>query len=142
VRALVLEFGADASTADKNGHTPVYIAALIGHTETVRALVQECGQDVNVANEQVRFIGNSLIHMAAALGDTEMVRMLLNSGADPNALNEFGFTPVSMAAHNGHTETVQVMNHLRKRGFRAAEPSRFCVEFPRRSAEFPRAGPL
>jgi ankyrin repeat protein len=94
----------------------------------VRALVQECGQDVNTTNEY----GNSLLHMAAGLGYTDMVRMLVKSGADLSALNKYGGTPVNMAARNGHTETVRVIQQLLKRGFRAAEPSsRFHVEFPR-----------
>ena len=87
--------------------------------------IDRCGQDVNTTNEY----GNSLLHMAAALGCTDMVQMLVKSAADPNALNKIGDTPVDIAARNGHTETVRVMNHLLKRGLRAAEPaSRFCVE--------------
>ena len=35
------ECGADASTANMNGTTPVWVAAWYGHAETVRALVQQ-----------------------------------------------------------------------------------------------------
>ena len=45
----VKECGADASTANKNGWTPVFMAAQNGHTETVRMLVQECGADASTA---------------------------------------------------------------------------------------------
>jgi hypothetical protein len=46
----VRECGADASTADKNGQTPVWMAALQGHTKTVRALVKQCGADPSTAD--------------------------------------------------------------------------------------------
>jgi ankyrin repeat protein len=67
VRALVLEFGADASTADKQGHTPVFLAVFHGRPETVRTLVLECGVDASTANEW----GMSLLHAAAAMDHTE-----------------------------------------------------------------------
>jgi ankyrin repeat protein len=94
----------------------------------VRALVQECGQDVNTANEH----DNSLLHFAAAFDYTEMVQMLVEIGANLSALNKYGGTPLDWAARKGHTNTVRVIQQLLKRGFRAAEPSsRFHVEFPR-----------
>jgi hypothetical protein len=40
--------GADAGAADNEVQTPVWIAAADGHTETVRALVQECGGDARL----------------------------------------------------------------------------------------------
>ena len=90
----------------------------------MRALVQECGQDVNTTNEY----GISLLHRAAQRGHTETVRALVQGGANVTTADYMGRTPVEYAANNGHTETVRVMNHLLKRGFRATEPaSRFRV---------------
>jgi len=48
----VKECGADASTANKNGASPVWIAvAQNGHSATMRALVQECGADASTAHK-------------------------------------------------------------------------------------------
>ena len=47
------EWGADASTADNDGRTPVFKAAEQGHTGTVRLLMQElqeCGADASTAD--------------------------------------------------------------------------------------------
>ena len=48
--------------------------------------------------------------MAAALhGYTETVRLLLDAGADLEARNVYGFTPLLYAAGNGHTEAVRLL---------------------------------
>ncbi len=42
--------------------------------------------------------GNSPLMYAAALGSTESMRLLLKAGADPNATNDFGATPLMWCA--------------------------------------------
>ena len=45
------------------------------------------------------------LHRAAAVGDIAEVKRLIDGGADINAKNEDGLTPLHYAAGNGHTET-------------------------------------
>jgi len=106
VRALVQECGADASTADNDGWTPVSIAALNGHTATLRALVQECGADASTANND----GATPVLIAALNGHTATLRALVQEcGADASTTDNDGATPVFKAAENGHPETVRTL---------------------------------
>jgi len=49
------------------------------------------------------------LHRAAALGDCTEVRRLLEAGADIEAVNEAGLTPLIMAADAGHPEVVRLL---------------------------------
>ncbi len=49
-------------------------------------------------------MGNTALHLAVNLGATEIVRILLSAGADVNALNLSGKSPVQLAAKNGAEE--------------------------------------
>ena len=52
---------------------------------------------------------NYELYAAARDGDVEKVRLLLEAGADVNWANEFGTTPIHLAAENGHTECVRLL---------------------------------
>jgi len=43
------------------------------------------------------------LHSAAAAGEREIAHLLLDAGADPNARQEGGFTPLTAAEQNGDT---------------------------------------
>lgn len=56
---------------------------------------------------------------AVANGHTEAVKHLLDkriSGANPNAVDDFGNTPISLARKNGHSEIVGLLNDRVQRG--------------------------
>jgi len=50
---------------------------------------------------------------AAFAGNVELVNLLLEKGADPNARNGEGKTPLTFAREKGHDSVVEL---LRKRG--------------------------
>ena len=51
----------------------------------------------------------SAILVAAHFGDPEIIRLLVEEGANPNALSLTGLTPISIAAENGHYDAVGVL---------------------------------
>lgn len=53
--------------------------------------------------------GNSLLHVAAKLGNVEMMQLLLDHGADPNAVSKKGYTPLHVAAWSGHVDCVELL---------------------------------
>ena len=50
MKALVVEYGADANAKNNDGETPLHYAASEGHIEVVKALVVEYGADANAKN--------------------------------------------------------------------------------------------
>ncbi|TGJ83382.1 hypothetical protein E0Z10_g5392 [Xylaria hypoxylon] len=64
--------------------------------------------------------GQTVLHIAAGKGNTEMVDLLLSKGADPNARDTTGRTPLMQAALYGQ---VQNVHHLLAHG---AIPSILC----------------
>src|SRR5215510_15115318 len=65
-------------------------------TEDVLALVKR-GIDVNAPQPD----GATALHWAAHWNDVPTAKALLKAGANANALNDYGVTPVFLAATNG-----------------------------------------
>jgi ankyrin repeat protein len=54
-------------------------------------------------------VGLAELHDAAMKGDVERVRKLLKKGENPNARDEYGYTPLYWAAINGHVDVVRLL---------------------------------
>ncbi len=107
VIALLLENGANARAATRNGVNALMMAANVGTREedmtgrnktekdaiaSIRLLLA-AGTDINGADTQ----GRTALHGAALWGLTEVVRFLHESGADLNAMDKRGLTPLDHA---------------------------------------------
>ena len=97
----------DINATDEDGNTPLHLAAINGHTETVRALIN-AKADVNLANND----GSTPLHRSAIHGHTEAAQALLAAGADVDLANDFGNTPLHLAERFGHTATAQALIEL------------------------------
>ncbi|MBZ4322124.1 ankyrin repeat domain-containing protein [Streptomyces huiliensis] len=108
VRAL-LRGGADPGAADGDGMTALYAAAVNGHTELVRLLL-EAGAAPDAESAGAGSEGTPLC-AAACWGHVGTVRLLLAHGADPGLREEdgTGWAPLDWALHGGHEETVRVL---------------------------------
>ena len=90
--AIHLVAGADSRLIDAARHR---------QPSHVRSLLQE-RVDVNVAQAD----GATALHWAAHWNDLETADLLLRAGADPDASNEFGVTPLSLACTNASAAMV------------------------------------
>lgn len=93
---------AESSTAEKSFATFVstvqqpWVGAGVLHFFLVVMFVTSCMQGAcfDLRDE----FGKTPLHFAAAAGKTATVRLLLDNGADPNALDREGHTSLHMAA--------------------------------------------
>lgn len=140
--SLLLAAGADPAAVDLYGRTPLRSAAYAGlpRREVARRLLPATGEmDVFIAcalgdaravrewldrepgllHAKDTALGPSAargatpLHMAAALGEVDVARLLLNRGADPDALSTDGHAPLHYAAGRGHSAMIEL---LRERG--------------------------
>ena len=77
--------GANPNIADKNGVTPLQLAAALGYVEGIEALIN-AGARVDVTNSA----GETPLMAAVHRRDAAMVRLLLSNGASPDRRDNSG----------------------------------------------------
>ncbi|XP_016098631.1 KN motif and ankyrin repeat domain-containing protein 4-like [Sinocyclocheilus grahami] len=107
---LLLDTGVcEVDLRNKSGYTTIMLASLTavespGDMKVVQQLMAL--GDVNACVGQV---GQTALHLAVRHGCVPMVRLLLEQGADPNAQDRAGTTPLISACDRGHINIVQIL---------------------------------
>lgn len=114
---ILLKAGADAKLASGPGlPTPLHLVAQQGEIEGAKLLI-EAGAASNAVNE----LGQTALHFAAA---PEMVDFLISKGADPNAKDNEGLTPLDAVARGKNsTATVAAFETLLAKGAVVEDPA-------------------
>lgn len=94
----------------QDGYIPLGLACFFGHADCV-ALLLDRGADVNAVSRNAMRLRP--LHSAVTQDDPEkavqIVTMLLRAGADVNATQERGYTPLHRAADRGSLELVRLL---------------------------------
>ena len=125
VTRLLAHHFSDVDCLDKDQRTPSFIAAISGHLNNLKILIER-GANLNnsikyldaeigshsddpVSECKRKLCGYSLMHVAAQEGNTEVVKFLI--GHKWNIMRTTGVnnTALQLAAANGHLQTVQVL---------------------------------
>jgi hypothetical protein len=89
---------------DKDQRTPLHWAAIQGHIDVARLLIEK-GADPNGRD---KYQATSL-HWATMRGHADMARLLIEKGADPNTTDNEQCTPLHRAGEHGHTELATLL---------------------------------
>lgn len=106
----LLAAGANMDTAD----APLCVATIEGHLPIVESLLA-AGADVNIRSATSRWTAlhyasrSTALHCAAKLGHDRILSALLEGGADKDAVDQDGLSPLSLAAMKGHLPIVQAL---------------------------------
>nr|XP_017241853.1 PREDICTED: ankyrin repeat domain-containing protein 65-like isoform X2 [Daucus carota subsp. sativus] len=86
----LLETDAKINYCDQYGLSPLHAAAIKGHKDVAMLLVEYGSELINSRDAD----GHTPLHLAVQSGDQAMVEVLLNRGAEVNALTNKGATPL------------------------------------------------
>ncbi len=100
---LLVRAGAEVNVTS-SGETPLHVAARKGHDAVVTALLRA----PSVAVDNRTSIGQTPLWSAVQSEQVEITRLLLQSGANPNA-RTLGTTPLMIAAYKGNATIVRVL---------------------------------
>ncbi|KAH0789970.1 ankyrin repeat protein [Histomonas meleagridis] len=93
VKYLVGKCGMDVNLGNKNGHNPLHIACQHNQLPIINYLLKDKNININFADKA----GNTPLHWASKYGRPEAVKMLLQHGANKNALNNAKKMPIDLA---------------------------------------------
>ncbi len=100
--------GTDLNAAeDLGGSTPLMLAAIYGHGEIARVLV-DAGADLELENKS----GDTVLYQASFFCRPEIVELLLRAGADPSRANSRGLTPLDAVTVDFDGELRAVYEHV------------------------------
>ena len=111
---LLIDAGVDVNAADLPGIAPIMIAAgWNGNLEAVQALLAK-GANVNAVSRPVmglpakngasEFGSLTALTMAAAFGPADVIKTLIDAGADVNARDVRGMSPLMLAVATDHQD--------------------------------------
>eukprot|EP01028_Stygiella_incarcerata_P003886 TRINITY_DN180_c0_g5_i1.p1 TRINITY_DN180_c0_g5~~TRINITY_DN180_c0_g5_i1.p1 ORF type:complete len:399 (+),score=122.27 TRINITY_DN180_c0_g5_i1:71-1267(+) len=113
----ILGFGIDVDIKDRNGNTPLIIAAQNGHLKICDRLLQ-AGAWVNAQNGN----GNTALHYCYAFSHFEVASFLMQHGADDRIQNAHGLTCYDGITPNRKQTTGQMQSDKDARYRRMAPP--------------------
>jgi uncharacterized protein len=93
------------ATYDTTKYQAVHQAALDGDNATIKELLQANPSLVNIGD----YDKNTPLHLAAMHGHADTAKLLLDDGANVNALNTAGMTALHLAAKAGFLDVVKVL---------------------------------
>jgi ankyrin repeat protein len=103
ILVLLLTCFVSATIAAERGQTQLADAVMNRDAALARALVKRGHVDAKQPD------GATALHWAAHWSDREIAALLIDAGADVNAVNDYGVTPLSLAATNANAPMISLL---------------------------------
>ena len=101
----IIDHGSDINTIDKDGRTALMLAYRQENVEAI-SLLLNAGADPNIADGE----GATCIHHAVVRGcSKETLQIIIEYGADVNAINKKSSTALMIACQKGNVEAINVL---------------------------------
>ncbi|PCD22178.1 hypothetical protein AU210_015976 [Fusarium oxysporum f. sp. radicis-cucumerinum] len=105
-KLLLITEGADVNSKDKNGRTPLSLAAMYGHEGIVKMLLATEGVDMDSKDND----GRTPLSLAVMYEHDAIVKLLLaTEGVDMDSKDKNGQTPLSLATQDGREIIVKLL---------------------------------
>ncbi len=105
VVGLLIDRGADLGARNRGGFTALHAAAYVNAVEIAERLLRK-GADVN---DQQNKAGGTALSVASEEGHAGVAKVLIAHGADLEAGERNGYTPLTRALWRGHKEVVALL---------------------------------
>ncbi|XP_012582889.1 PREDICTED: ankyrin repeat and SOCS box protein 3 isoform X2 [Condylura cristata] len=102
---ILLEAGADPNETTLEETTPLFLAVENGQIDVLRLLLRR-GANVNGSHSMC---GWNALHQAAFQENAEIIKLLLKKGANKECQDDFGITPLFVAAEYGKLESLNIL---------------------------------
>lgn len=120
---------AAAHSISGDGWTPLHLAAAFGTAQAADMLLQH-GAQVDTRSQNAAH--NQPLHAAVALSrNPETISLLLAHGADPNAAQAGGFTPLFSAAASNRRDLAEILISHGARAHHRSELDKTAIDFAR-----------
>ncbi|XP_032733679.1 ankyrin repeat and SOCS box protein 3 isoform X3 [Lontra canadensis] len=102
---ILLEAGADPNATTLEETTPLFLAVENGQIDVLRLLLRH-GANVNGSHSMC---GWNALHQATFQENAEIIKLLLKKGASKECQDDFGITPLFVAAQYGKLESLSIL---------------------------------
>ncbi|XP_023388639.1 ankyrin repeat and SOCS box protein 3 isoform X2 [Pteropus medius] len=102
---ILLEAGADPNATTLEETTPLFLAVENGQIDVLRLLLRH-GANVNGSHSMCEW---NALHQATFQENAEIIKLLLKKGANKECQDDFGITPLFVAAQYGKLESLSIL---------------------------------
>ncbi len=102
---VLLEKGANVEQGDRRGRQPFHIAAMYGHYEAFKLLINQRQANIKAKTK----LSSPVLIQAAIGGNIDLISYLISKGANVNDMNDNKYTVLNFATYNGHVEAIKLL---------------------------------
>ncbi|CAO2640964.1 Ankyrin repeat and SOCS box protein 3 [Lemmus lemmus] len=102
---ILLESGGDPNATTLEETTSLFLAIESGKIDVLKLLLQHGEND----NGFYSMFGCNSLHPTSFQGNAEIIKLLLKNGADREGQDDFGITPLFVAAQYGKLESLNIL---------------------------------